>query len=504
MRSDHIRVPPDDPAYTLRRVWLSEEEQEGYYYGLANEGLWPLCHIAFVRPTFRQEDWQQYVAINQRFADAVVEEATREDPIVLIHDYHFALLPRMIRERLPERHHPDVLAHSLAQRGDVRHLPLARGDHRRAAGQHDPGLSHAVPLQQFPRGDRPLRGEPDRSRAGLRHVRRPRDHDPALSDLDRVAAGCARRSRPRARNAADAVRRRFALPAEARIAVGIERFDYTKGILDRMRAIDDLLTRQPEWKGRLRIHPGRRAHSQQARCLQRAAGERRSDWRRRNQRPARSRLLQADRAGRPPSRARRGLRAVPGRRRVHRLQPARRHEPGCQGVRRLARRRAGRADPVEPSPAPRASLSEALIVNPYDTRGMAEAHRARAARCPGRAARAHAADARPRSRAQRLPLGGPDAARCGEVEKPAADCSGYERATIGVTSANCVAYEPPALVVWCNAWSAIGTSRRALVESCPPTFHSGLKCFDVNDPDLTSMTRGGCGAAIAAASRSVV
>src|SRR5262245_29647263 len=98
---NHIRVPPTNPAYTLRRVWLSEEEQEGYYYGFANEGLWPLCHIAFVRPTFRHEDWQQYVAINRRFADAVIAEASRPDPIVLVHDYHFALLPRMVRERLP-------------------------------------------------------------------------------------------------------------------------------------------------------------------------------------------------------------------------------------------------------------------------------------------------------------------------------------------------------------------------------------------------------------------
>ena len=100
-RNDRVAVPPDEPAYSLRRVWLSEEEQDGYYYGFANEGLWPLCHIAFVRPIFRESDWTHYVAVNRRFADAVVQEASREDPIVLVQDYHFALLPRMIRERLP-------------------------------------------------------------------------------------------------------------------------------------------------------------------------------------------------------------------------------------------------------------------------------------------------------------------------------------------------------------------------------------------------------------------
>ncbi|HKD28037.1 MAG TPA: trehalose-6-phosphate synthase, partial [Xanthobacteraceae bacterium] len=99
---DCIRVPPASPSYTLRRVWLSQQEEEGYYFGLANEGLWPLCHIVFVRPTFREADWNEYCAVNARFAAAVVEEAKRADPIVLVQDYHFALLPKMIRERLPE------------------------------------------------------------------------------------------------------------------------------------------------------------------------------------------------------------------------------------------------------------------------------------------------------------------------------------------------------------------------------------------------------------------
>ena len=95
-------MPPGDPTYTLRRVWLSEDEQEGYHYGFANEGLWPLGHIAFARPNFRLDDWHQYVTISQRFADAVVKESTSPDPVVLVHDYHFALAPGMIRERAPD------------------------------------------------------------------------------------------------------------------------------------------------------------------------------------------------------------------------------------------------------------------------------------------------------------------------------------------------------------------------------------------------------------------
>jgi trehalose 6-phosphate synthase len=99
--NDCIHVPPAQPAYKLRRVWLNDEEQDGYYYGFANGGLWPLCHIAFVRPNFRESDWAQYRKVNARFAQAVVAEARQPDPIVLVQDYHFALLPRMVRDLLP-------------------------------------------------------------------------------------------------------------------------------------------------------------------------------------------------------------------------------------------------------------------------------------------------------------------------------------------------------------------------------------------------------------------
>ena len=97
----HLRVPPQEPAYTLRRLWLSKEEENGYYYGFSNEGLWPLCHIAHVRPVFRTDDWTQYQAVNEKFADAVVAEAHTDDPVVLVQDYHFALLPSLVRKRLP-------------------------------------------------------------------------------------------------------------------------------------------------------------------------------------------------------------------------------------------------------------------------------------------------------------------------------------------------------------------------------------------------------------------
>jgi len=100
---DRLRVPPDNPQYTLKRVWLSKEEEEGYYFGFSNEGLWPLCHIAHTRPTFRGKDWEHYQAVNGKFAQALLEEMDgAEEPCVLLQDYHFALLPRLVKKRRPD------------------------------------------------------------------------------------------------------------------------------------------------------------------------------------------------------------------------------------------------------------------------------------------------------------------------------------------------------------------------------------------------------------------
>lgn len=100
---DRLRVPPHHPTYTLRRVWLSQEEDRGYYEGFSNEGLWPLCHIAHTRPLFRPGDWMYYQRINRRFADAVLEEMEgTQSPVLLVQDYHFALLARMVKESRPD------------------------------------------------------------------------------------------------------------------------------------------------------------------------------------------------------------------------------------------------------------------------------------------------------------------------------------------------------------------------------------------------------------------
>ncbi|MBN3032921.1 MAG: trehalose-6-phosphate synthase [Candidatus Saganbacteria bacterium] len=99
---DKLGVPPDDPRYILKRVWLAPEEADGFYLGFSNEGLWPLCHITYTRPIFREADWRMYKAVNQKFADSILEELPAENAFVFIQDYHFTLLGRMIKEKRPD------------------------------------------------------------------------------------------------------------------------------------------------------------------------------------------------------------------------------------------------------------------------------------------------------------------------------------------------------------------------------------------------------------------
>ena len=97
-----IQVPPDEPKYTLRRLWLTKRDEDHFYYGFSNEGLWPLCHIAHTRPVFRIEDWKHYRKVNEDFAEAVIEETKGyEQPYILIQDFHFALLPALVKRDKP-------------------------------------------------------------------------------------------------------------------------------------------------------------------------------------------------------------------------------------------------------------------------------------------------------------------------------------------------------------------------------------------------------------------
>jgi trehalose 6-phosphate synthase len=247
--SDHIAVPPEAPLYTLRRIWLSDDEQEGYYYGLANEGLWALCHITFVRPVFRESDWEQYVAVNRKFADAIVAESERPDPIVLVQDYHFALVPRMVREKLP---HAMIIAfwHIPWPNSEVFGIcPWREKILDGLLGSSVIGFQTQLYCNNFIETvDRLIECHIDREQATISvggHAALVRPYPisiawppPPLKNL------------PPAPECRAAVFARYELPADTMLGVGVERFDFTKGIPDRFRAVEILFERHPEWIGR--------------------------------------------------------------------------------------------------------------------------------------------------------------------------------------------------------------------------------------------------------------
>ena len=245
-KRDRLRAPPEEPQYTLRRVWLTREEEEGYYYGFANEGLWPLCHIAHTRPTFRTSDWENYQAANHKFARVLLEEMEGTDePAVLIQDYHFALLPRLIKQKRPDArvalfwHIPwpnpqafgicpwqrelldgllgadllgfhiqshcnffiETVDQALESRVDWEHFTVTRSDH---LTQVRP-FPISVALEEEPHGDRVVS-----------------DRLALVKELG-VKAAC--------------------------MGVGVDRVDYTKGILERFHGVERFFEKFPENQG---------------------------------------------------------------------------------------------------------------------------------------------------------------------------------------------------------------------------------------------------------------
>jgi trehalose 6-phosphate synthase len=241
-----VRVPPDRPSYTLRRVWLTREEEDGYYYGAANNAIWPLCHIAYARPEFNDAEWETYSRVNRRFAETVLDEIGSRPAVVFIQDYHFALLSRFIKDA-----RPDVVVCQFW------HIPWPNAETFRVCPWGEQILHGLLgnDLLSFhiqfhcnnflETVERTLESRVDYEhfavvRGGHPTVVRPFaiSIDPELwtppARLDREAED-------------REVRAALGLGSE-RIVFGVDRLDYTKGIPDRIRAFERLLTRHPEWR----------------------------------------------------------------------------------------------------------------------------------------------------------------------------------------------------------------------------------------------------------------
>jgi trehalose-6-phosphate synthase len=248
-----IQVPPDHPAYTLRRVWLTPEQEKGYYYGLANEGLWPLCHITFNRPAFRLEDWERYREVNRIFADAVLEEAGDAPTFVFIQDYHFCLLPRMLKDAGRKNMVVAQFWHiPWPNRETFRIFPWAEEMLHGLTGNDLLGFHIRYHCQNFlDTAARHIESRVDREHWSVTRGGRDTMVRPFPISIDFAGQEKLARS-PAVEQAMEMWRQKLRLRGtKLMIGSGIERMDYTKGIPDRLRALDCFFEMYPEWRGRM-------------------------------------------------------------------------------------------------------------------------------------------------------------------------------------------------------------------------------------------------------------
>jgi alpha,alpha-trehalose-phosphate synthase [UDP-forming] len=245
-----VDVPPDEPSYRLKRVWLSEEQEENYYYGFANSGLWPLCHVAYRTPVFREEHWRAYQEVNEKFAESIAEEIGNEHAFVFIQDYHFALLPRMLRQRCPRA----VIAHfwhiPWPNPEVFRICPWKQDILRGMLGNDILGFHIRYYGDNFiATVDRELETRIDREQSAIiyrRHMTKIRAF-PISIDFETIAKQAAS---PATDERIACLRKRYNLGEDVIVGVGADRIDYTKGLPERIEAVNRFLERYPEYCGR--------------------------------------------------------------------------------------------------------------------------------------------------------------------------------------------------------------------------------------------------------------
>ena len=243
-----VRVPPENQNYTLRRIFLTKEEHDAYYFGYANEGLWPLCHVAYARPVFLETEWQAYQKVNRMFADAILEEIGDEKAFVWIQDFHLMLVAKYLREA----NRPNIITSFFL------HVPWPNPEIFRICPQkteilegllsHDLlGFQIRYHADNFLAAvDRELESRIDREKVSITYQNKETlvRAFPISVDFETISAQAVT---PSAKERGLILREELSL-GDKRLIVGVDRLDYTKGIPERLRAIDRFLELYPETK----------------------------------------------------------------------------------------------------------------------------------------------------------------------------------------------------------------------------------------------------------------
>ena len=250
-KKDHVMVPPDKPVYTLRRIWLSKEEEAGYYYGFSNRALWPLCHIAYTRPAFDEKEWQYYVDVNKKFADAIIEEVGKREAFVWVQDYHLTLLPKFLKDKRPDL----IVSHFW-------HIPWPNSEVFRICPKRKEVLEGLLANDLlgfhiryhcenfFDTVDKTLEATIDRERYSIVY----QGHEtlirafPLSVDFEALSRNA---DTPEVEKAMKPLLEEYGLSNVEHLIFGLDRIDYTKGIIERIKAVGRFLEKYPKYKGKI-------------------------------------------------------------------------------------------------------------------------------------------------------------------------------------------------------------------------------------------------------------
>jgi alpha,alpha-trehalose-phosphate synthase [UDP-forming] len=246
-----VAVPPDQPTYRLKRVWLTDSQEKNYYYGFANAGLWPLCHIAFRRPVFLEEHWKGYCEVNELFADKVAEQVRDERAFIFVQDYHFALLPRLLRARCPNAVIAQFWHIPWPNREVFGICPWKQEILDGLLGNDILGFHRRDHCMNFiDTADRELEARPDQELTAIVYQGRPTRVRafPISVDFDAISRLAAS---PETEQMMTTLRRRYRIPENRTLGLGVDRLDYTKGIVERMDCLEFFFERYPQYQGRV-------------------------------------------------------------------------------------------------------------------------------------------------------------------------------------------------------------------------------------------------------------
>ena len=247
---DKVPLPPEDPSYTLKRIWLSKDEADGYYYGFSNQALWPLCHIVYTRPIFRRSDWEYYQRVNKMFAEAVLKEIGSNKAFVWIQDYHLALLAKYIKQK-----RKDVIC------AQFWHIPWPNPEAFRICPVKKELLEGLLANDMLgfhvryygenfiSTVEKEIEARIDKERTSVichGHETMIRAF-PISVDFQKISEDVDSRE---IKERSARFREEFSLSEDVKIILGLDRIDYTKGIPERIRAIGQLLEKYPEYKER--------------------------------------------------------------------------------------------------------------------------------------------------------------------------------------------------------------------------------------------------------------